>query len=248
MLQAIRQTPRWFATAARKPQLALAEMRYWLHSRKHSNDKPLSDTILKGISPDDEEFRHLSFTFAVIALSARVACADGELTRAKYIAFRESFPLKGGVCGKIRTLFKLACRNETPYGHYIMQIKYAFPHKMELYVSLVDRLFGIATADGTLSRNQEALLSGIAHMLGISAADYASILARYDQPASARRILGVNGRVRARTLKKRYHELMQHYHPDRFAGQELSPEVQLLIQTKASQINTAYRKLVRKAA
>lgn len=248
MLQTIRQTPRWFATAALKPQLALAGVRYRLQGWM-SGDKALSETILQGITPDDDEFRHLSFTFAVIALSARVACVDGALTRDKYIAYRESFPLKGGVCGKIRSLFTLACKNETPYEHYVTQIKYIFPDRPELFASLIDRMFRIAAADGGISRSSERLLSGIAHMLGIPASDYADILAKYDQPSTAREILGIDkGRIKAKTLKKRYRELMQRYHPDRFAGQDISPEVQQLLQLKSSQINAAYRTLAKRAA
>lgn len=247
LLQAIKQTPKWFATAALKPQVALAGFRYRVQGWM-SGEKPLDASILNSISPDDDDFRHLSFTFAVIALSARVAIADGTLTREKYIAFRESFPLKGGVCGKIRSLFTLACRNETPYTQYITQIKYAFPQRQELFVSLLDRLFRIAAADGGISRTGEKLLADIAHALDIPASVYADILEKYDDPSQAHQILGVKPHVKPSVLKKRYRELMQIYHPDRFAGQDLSPEVQLLLQLKASEINSAYRTLSKRAA
>lgn len=258
MSQSLKQSSKWFSGGALNPQNLLAGMRYRLHGWMATPTKAPPESALQGLygkdAQPDDNFRHLSFTFSVIALSASVACADGPLTRDKYIAFRESFPLKGSVCGKIRSLFTLACKSETPFEHYATQIKYMFPHQQDLFNSLVDRLFRIATADGSLSRAQERILASIAHILGVSTAEYADIRHRYDRPANlntkdmAHHVLGVDRNVKASLLKKRYHELMQRYHPDRFAGHDVSPELQLLLKVKASEINAAYRILSRKAA
>lgn len=249
MLQLLRQTPKWFAAAVHMPQSLMAGLRYRAHRLLYLPCKRPSESILSGLAArDDEDFRHISFTFAVIALSARVACADGALTRGKYIAFRESFPLKGGVCGKIRNLFTLACANTTPFEHYVAQIKYMYPGKAELFTSLVERLFRIAAADGAVSREGETLLGAIAHLLDLSAGEFAEIRSRYDRPGKAHQVLGVGTHATADMLKKRYHELMRHYHPDRFATDTLSPELQLLLKLKASEINAAYRVLAKRAA
>lgn len=248
MLQAIRHTPKWFANALKPQGATIAGLRYRVKGWMGTGERALSEAILQGIEADDDDFRNMSFTFAVIALSARVAMTDGELTRGKYIAFREYFPLKGGVCAKIRSLFKSACLSRTPVEHYAMQVKYVFPERAELYASLVDRLFRIAAADGGVSRESERLLASVARTLDIPASTYADILSRYDRRADPHAILGVAPNVRPKALKKRYRELMQRYHPDRFAGQNLSPEVEMLLQAKASEINSAYRQLSRRAA
>ncbi len=211
--------------------------------------KHVVDAILSGKYDGDSDFRSLSFTFSVIALSAKVACADGELTRDKYVAFRDSFPLKGNMCGKIRSLFTLACNNTTPTEHYVGQIKHIFPDRPELFTSLMERLFGIATTEGTLTRESERMLGAIAHGLGIPTSDFSDMCARYSHPnltsAQAVQVLGVTAKIKASALKKRYHELMRSYHPDRFAGQDLSPEVFMLLQLKSAEINAAYRVLAR---
>jgi len=196
----------------------------------------------------DDDFRQLSFTFAVIALSARIACLDGPLTPEKYIAFRESFPLQGGICGKIRSLFALACENQTPYTHYVMLIKHTFPGRQDLFLSLLERLFRIATTDGTVSLFAEQMLRDVAKTLDISAADYARISNDHNHTTQAERVLGIGKRVSPHTLKERYIELMRRYHPDRFSGDKLSPEVEMLLKLKASEINEAYRVLRKKAA
>lgn len=220
----------------------LRRMKYVLQGR------PTWSAKTHPAAPKDDTFRQLSFTFAVIALSARVACTDGPLTREKYVAFRESFPLRDGICGKIRALFTLACENHTPFEHYVAQIKYIFPDRRELFASLVDRLFCIAAADGSVSRSEEMVIAKIAHMLELSPADYAAIRARRHHPATARQVLGLGKRTTAGMLKARYRELLRRWHPDRFAAQDLSPEVQLLLKLKTSEINEAYRRLSKKAA
>jgi len=192
----------------------------------------------------DNDFRQISFTFAVIALSARIACLDGELTQEKYVAFRESFPLKGGMCGKIRSLFALACDNPIPYHHYVTQIKLAFPARQDLFVSLMERLFRIAAAGGQVSSEAAYMLYDVAQRLSVSAADFNKIRHAH----SPHEVLGLEKRASPRTLKERYRELMRRYHPDRFSRDELSPEVALLLQLKTSEINEAYRRLSKKAA
>ena len=248
MSQSVKYTSSWpraVIGAALRPHHLFAGMRYRMQGLKSTTARRLptqvAQAIFSGELNDNGDFRNLSFTFAVIALSAKIACADGKLTREHYIAFRESFPLKGDMCGKIRSLFTLACRNETPAGHYVGQIRHMFPGGNALFVSLMERLFRIATASGELSREAERLLASIAHGFGIAAGDYHALC----NSRRAQQVMGVSGRIKAGTLKKRYHELMKSYHPDRFSGLDLSPELQLLLQVKASEINAAYHALAR---
>ncbi len=217
-----------------------------LKQRFVRRDTKAPATVPSGIS--DSDFRQLSFTFAVIALSARVACLDGELTPVKYAVFRESFPLGGGICGKIRSLFALACEDSTPYTSYIMQIKYAFPERQDLFVSLLERLFRIAAAGGAVSPEAGQMLKSMGQLLGISNAEYTRISGVHNHVVKAQRVLGVNTQVTARKLKARYHELVQRYHPDRFSGDKLSQEVQLLLKLRTTEINEAYRVLRKQAA
>ena len=226
----------------------LAGFRYRIYGLFTARIKPVSESILEGVARDDQDFRHFSFTFALVAISARAACAGGPLTREKYLAFRESFPLKAGICGKIRALFTLACSDQTPLDHYVRQIMYSYPKHDELYTSIIKHLFRIATADGTLAREAERVLASVALMLDIPPATYNQIHSHYAGPVSAHQVLGVKANAKPHVLKQRYHALMRSYHPDRFASDDLSPELQSLLQLKSSEINTAYRILSKRAA
>lgn len=242
MLQLLKQTSS--TLAAFKPQRLLARLQYRLGGRAASR---FSAQTLAQLIPRDENFRQLSFTFAIIALSARIACAAGPMSPAKYALFRDSFPLRGGLCGKIRSLFMLACEDITPLEHYVLQIREMFPNQQGLYVSLLERLHRIAGADGETSADADAMLSSMAATLEIGPSAYAAIRARHAQ-AAAQEALKVQKRASATALRKHYYELMRHYHPDTYAGETLSPEVELLLRLKSSEINQAYRKLTRRAA
>ncbi len=208
----------------------------------------MPDTLAQSLAPKDDGFKNLSFTFAVIALSARVACAGGTVTTEKYLAFRELFPLRGGMCGKLRALFTLACQNTAPIEHYANQVKHTFPGQNALFVSLVGRLFCIASAGESISPQTERMLARIAHILELSPAQYAELRYLYVDSPDPHAVLGTTRRTPASGIKKRYRELMRNWHPDRFASEDLSPEIAMLLKLKASEINDAYRHLAKNAA
>jgi DnaJ like chaperone protein len=210
--------------------------------------KSPSAELLRKLKGGDREFKDMSFTFAIVAISARIACADGSLTREKYLAFRECFPLKSTICGKIRSLFTLACSDQTPLEHYVKQITYIYPQQRELFTVIISSLFRIATADGVLTREAERLVANISLALDISPATYQQLYKRHTSPFNPQQILGVTSHTKPKLLKKRYHALMRNYHPDRHAGDDLSPELQSLLQLRSSEINFAYKSLTKRAA
>lgn len=244
MLQRFKSTNQLLLAAARKPYGLFVGLRYRLHGLQ---DEALPAPDARRV-PTDADFRQFSFTYALIAISARLCCSGGGLTREKYVAFRAAFPLRGGVCGKIRSLFVLACEDSSPIDNYVAQIARAYPGRDDLFTSLMERLFAIATASGPLSAEDERILARIAHKLGIAASAFTDMRDRHLHGHKPHQTLGLTKASAPSTIKKRYHELMQHYHPDRFANESLSPELELLLQLRSSEINSAYRQMTKRAA
>lgn len=239
--------------AQRRPKWLLSGLRYRLSRLRKPVQRSAPQHVLDNIGQHDPRARQISFTFSVIALSARVACADNKLTATKYALFRESFPLEDSMCGKIRSLFILACHNQTPLDYYLSQMRHAYPGQKALLTAVVDRLFRIAAADGDISATAESLLAEIALGLDISTHNYSRLLARHLRPhkpyhGKAYHVLGLDKHARREAVKSRYYELMRRYHPDAHAGNNLSPELTLLLQLKSAEINEAYRMLAKKAA
>ncbi len=238
----------WIVDIAHLPMRGVVALRYIFSAGDTTDIPPLPEEAMENITPKEAPFKHISFTFAAISLSAMVARADGTVSKEEYLAFRDAFPLTGGMCGKIRQLFLLACQSQNSPTSHVQQIKYLFPGQIDLFISLVDRLFRIAVADKPLSREEERLLAKIAHSLGLSPAEYSALHERYSRPLAPHVVLGVERRSPKNIIKQQYLKLMNRYHPDRYAQTKVSPEVQMLLTLKSSEISQAYRTLTRKAA
>lgn len=248
MLQVIKESSSsWLAAALRLPGKSVAALRYSFMSEDDILSELSEDGAAEMVATAPSE-KDISFTFAVISLAAQVAKADGKVSKEEYLAFRDSFPLNGGICRKIRQLFILACENETPFLHHAVQIKKLFPQKKSLFFSLVERLFRIATADGELSKEQEKILARVAHQLDLSPAEYGMLYDKYSRPLPPHDVLEVKRRSPREVIKKSYHRLMRRYHPDRFAGEQTSTEVKMILTLKSSEITKAYNTLSKKAA
>jgi DnaJ like chaperone protein len=238
----------WLATASRLPMRGITALRYSFHHSNNENKQIFSEEKTENIIAKEPSSKHISFTFAAISLSALVARADGTVSRAEYLVFRDSFPLTGGMCGKLRQLFLLACQSKTPPTTHVQQIKQLFPQQIDLFISLVDRLFRIATADKPLSREEERILARISHSLGLSPSEYSALYDCHSRPLAPHAVLGVKKRSPRNIIKQRYHALMNRYHPDRYSAMQTSPEIQMLLTLRTSEISQAYHKLTRKAA
>ena len=210
---------------------------------RHPGAARHNDALAKTLAPKDAEFRHISFTFAIISLSAKLATADGAMTRESYLAFRDAFPLSGGLCGKLRKLFLLACNDPTPIEHYVSQVKHVFPRNRPLFEALVARLFSVSAAGKPLSKKQLHMISKIAHMLELPPGVYAALHEQYTRP-KAHHVLGMPKRARLPQMKRRYYQLMQRYHPDRYANEQLSPEVAQILSLRTTEISAAYRAVI----
>ena len=244
MLQHLISTPR---KVTRAPRRLLIGLRYHISGiwEEVCNENPQRTRIK---TPKETQLRNLSFTYAVIALSARVARSDNGLTRERYIAFRDAFPLQDNMCDKIRELFMLACEDATPTEYYTAQIMQLFPKQHALRALIISRLFAIACADGTLSKADDWKLARISHLLGISAMRYSQIRTQQFEKKTPHELLGVEEKAPLSAIKKRYRELMQRYHPDRYAGNKISQELEMLLQLRSSEINDAYGQMSKRAA
>lgn len=221
---------------------AAVRLRYHRARRSFLASPALPDTVHM-----NDGARRLSFTFALVGLSACVACVDGRLTRARYLAFRAAFPLHGDLCGRLRSLFTLACASPAPTSHYTRHVLASYPARTDLFSGLVERLYDIVAAGGVISPAAEAMLERIAGELGLPAADYLRIRQERRERPTPHAILGLKRGSSAAITKKRYRELMRQHHPDRHAGRATSPEIDLLLQMKAAEISAAYRTLAGRA-
>src|SRR5262245_24401913 len=101
----------------------------------------------------------VAFTIAVIALGAKMAKAEGTVTRDEVAAFREVFQVAPSEEAHLRLVFDLARRSTAGFQSYARQIARLFAGQRGVLEDLMSGLFHIALADGRLCPAEEAYLS-----------------------------------------------------------------------------------------
>lgn len=190
-----------------------------------------------------ETCRRLAFSFAVIALSARVLQAGGEsaLTRDEYLAFREAFPLEDAESGRIRRLFALAWREQAGADWYARRIQVLYPENRVLKREVLRYLSAVARADGPLKPGELRVLEAVAAEFSLGRLALGRILTGTGAP-DPKRVLGLPERPAPEQVKSRYRDLMRRVHPDRFATAHY-PETRAVAERRAAAVNEAYRAL-----
>ncbi|MGB1539738.1 MAG: TerB family tellurite resistance protein [Rickettsiales bacterium] len=194
---------------------------------------------------ENEDFRQMAFTFAVIALAAKLSQVDGSTSREEFVAFREVFPMPASEHGKIRKLFDMAAHDGAEVEQYARQVARLFP-RAELLQDVLLRLFKVAVADGVLSTGEEVLLRRMARAFGISRVEFARMLRRHRkglEEGNPHKVLGVKQGASADVIKRAYRRAMRECHPDHVMAQGGDADAMLVAQRRLAALNTAYATL-----
>ncbi len=189
-----------------------------------------------------EDTRQIAFTFAIIALAAKLAQVDGVVSKQSYWAFREVFPMQASEDTKIRSLFLMAMNEQSQPDQYVRQIVRLFPGRISLYREIVNRLLKVATADSGLSAGQMDYMQRVALKLGLSRREWKKMADSFSAPRQTDpyAVLGISRTADAAELKAAHRELVRAHHPDRFASQGASTETLEMLAARMAEINAAY--------
>ncbi|HXO00867.1 MAG TPA: molecular chaperone DjiA [Stellaceae bacterium] len=192
--------------------------------------------------------QRVTFTIAVIALGAKMAKADGEVTRDEVAAFNEVFSVPPGEEAHMRTIFDLARRSTHGFESYARQVGRLFADDRAVLEDLLGGLFHIALADGALCVAEDAYLREVARLFGLDTATYARIRATHAGPPpeeDPHAILGLPTGASAEEIRVAYHRLVRETHPDALMSQGLPPELLERATARIARINAAHDRLVK---
>lgn len=201
----------------------------------------------KPAPPPAEPLRELSFTFALIGLSARLSRSGPALSKDMFLAFREVFPLEDEASALVRSLFSLAWNEQAEAGWYARYIRDLYPDNPTLRRQVLERMARITLSNGPATRPSLMLLTEIADIFTIRRSTLSRILADCEagKPLDPFRVLGLPRGAKARDVQAQYRELMRTYHPDRARHAFSYPEAQAVAEKKAREVGEAYGRLVR---
>ena len=199
-------------------------------------------------SPDPRS--SLAFTIAVIALGAKMAKADGTVTRDEVAAFREVFQVPREEEAHLRRVFDIARRSTAGFELYARQVGRLFAGRRADLEDLLGGLFYIALADGRLCPAEDAYLREVARHLGFSASDFARIRASFtgapsDRADDPHAVLGVAPDASLAEIRAAYRRLVRAHHPDLMVARGMSMERVALATERVARINAARDRLLR---
>lgn len=206
----------------------------------------LSDVFAKLKTPPEKS---IGFTIAVIALGAKLAKADGQVTKDEVSAFRHVFTIPPGEEANAARVYNLARNDIAGYDGYARQIARMFGPGDKALEDILDGLFYIALADGEYHPGEKDFLEDVAHVFGIGNECFTRLRARHWQDMSdPYAVLGVKPGDDPKAIRRKWRDLVQINHPDRVIARGVPPEAVKLAEKRLAEINDAYEEINRQLA
>ncbi len=186
--------------------------------------------------------RSVAFTIAVIALGAKMAKADGQVTRDEVTAFRDVFQIAREDEEGAARVFNMARTDVAGYQDYARKIARMFAEDSTTLCDLMEGLFHIAMADGFYHPNENAFLEEVSKIFGQTDAQFKALRARFvpDAPKDPYTVLGVPQDMPLPDIRKVWRQLVRETHPDAMMARGVPEEAIRLAEKKMIDINRAW--------
>jgi DnaJ like chaperone protein len=190
--------------------------------------------------------KSVAFTIGVIALSAKMAKADGVVTSAEIAAFKEIFAVRPDELSNVARVFNLAKQEVAGFDSYARKIQRLFSDQPAVLEDLVDGLFHIARADGEVGPEELHFLQEVARIFGLEDR-FGCIRSRnlrgFDNDPYT--VLGIDCDVSDAELKAHYRKLVKENHPDRHIAAGMPEEAVMIATRRLARITEAWGQVER---
>lgn len=193
--------------------------------------------------------RSVAFTIAVIALGAKMAKADGQVTRDEVTAFREVFDISNKDADSAARVYNLARQDVAGFDAYARKIAAMFDDEHVALVDLMEGLFHIALADGDYHDLENVFLAEVARIFRLTDAEFRAIRARFvqDSALDPYAVLASQPGDDIDTIRRRWKRMVKETHPDALAARGLPEEAIRMAEKRLVLINEAWRSIAQKS-
>lgn len=202
---------------------------------------------LRGAPAPDQS---VGFTIAVLALGAKMAKADGTVTRDEVTAFRRIFTFPDGEEDHAAHVFNLARQDVAGFDAYARKIARLFNpdgHRIcaddhHVLVDILEALFQIALADGSYHPGEDAFLTHVADEFGLDERCFNIVRSRLVEgaPRDPYDVLGLPRDASKADARKAWKALVRDSHPDVMQARGVPPEAMQLAMRRMQLINEAW--------
>ncbi|MEJ2052677.1 MAG: TerB family tellurite resistance protein [Calditrichaceae bacterium] len=189
--------------------------------------------------------RQFVFYVSLASLAAKMAKADGVVTRDEVQAFdrfvRENLRLGAEERKIVARLFNQAKSSPVTAAEIAAQFKSLIGFQTDVMQILIQLLFQISMADGHFHPAEERFIKEVAGVFGLSRVEYDQIKAMFLKSGdNAYRILGLSPNASDQEIKSTYRKLVVKYHPDKLMARGMPEDFIKDANRKMAEINSAY--------
>lgn len=186
--------------------------------------------------------KQIAFTIGVIVLGAKLAKADGKVTRDEVDAFKRVFQIPPEEMKNVGRVFDQARKDSQGYEPYARQLARMFADNPAVLEELLGGLFHIARADGNITEDELVYLEQLAGFFGFDAPAWDRIRAANVgmEKGDPFRILGVSRDDSNEAIRAAHRKLVVENHPDRLVAQGMPQEFVDMANEKVATMNAAY--------
>ena len=182
------------------------------------------------------------FNVTLLVLSAAVMKADGNVKRSELDYVKRFFLQNFGQERAENYIKMLREILEKDYNLYDVSQQVGRYMDYASRLQLLHYLFGIANADGGVTKEELDVINTISDYMGVSNSDFVSVKAMFIRETdSAYKILGVEPSASDDEVKRAYREMAKKNHPDLVSN--LGDEVRQAAEKKFQEINAAYESI-----
>jgi len=182
------------------------------------------------------------FAIALIILTAKLAKADGQVSKEELIAVKNKLKIPDHEIGQVGKIFNKAKEDSLSYEPYAQQIAQIYRNNPAVLDEVINILFYIAEADGKVSDSEITMIRNIAGIFDINQNQFEGIReSRKDSDKlNPYIVLGCSSNDDFTTIRKKYLKLSKEHHPDVLINKGVPPEVIEESKKKMRSINSAF--------
>ena len=182
------------------------------------------------------------FAIALIILTAKLAKADGQVSKEELIAVKNKLKIPDHEIGQVGKIFNKAKEDTLGYEPYAQQIAQVYRGNINVLEEVINILFYIAEADGNISNSELKMIEHIAQIFGLTEIQFNSIKEsrKSSDKLNPYIVLESNPDDTIEIIRKRYLKLSKKNHPDLLISKGVPQEVINESKAKMRAINSAW--------
>ena len=182
------------------------------------------------------------FAIALIILTAKLAKADGHVSREELIAIKNKLKIPEHEIDQVGKIFNKAKEDSLGYEPYAQQIAQIYRNNPVVLDEIINTLFYIAEADGSISDSELAMMRNIAKIFGLNESQFEGIKEsrKSSDKLNPYIVLGCSPNDDFAIIRKKYLQLSKEHHPDVLMNKGVPQEVIEESKKKMRAINSAF--------